>query len=189
VQGPIRGGPFPTLNISWDPEQIGLTAGELGRRLLEGDPAIMTQAAGDGHSFLLRPVAMKPGEYQIVARRLYELFAAAPSKAEPPKPETPAHSVSGVWEVEIAYEVGTARHTLTVEQEGNAIRGVHKGWAYQGDFKGRVDGKHVSLRSTLPADGNVLTYVFQGAVEENAMSGDVRIGEYGSATWRAHRLG
>ena len=32
VHGPIRGGPFPTLNISWDPEQIGLTAGEVGRR-------------------------------------------------------------------------------------------------------------------------------------------------------------
>ena len=82
VQGPIRGGPFPTLNISWDPAQIGLTAGEVGRLLLDGEPRIMTQAEGEGHSFLLRPVAMKPGEYEIVARRLYEVFSSARKKGE-----------------------------------------------------------------------------------------------------------
>ena len=80
VHGPIRGGPFPTLNISWEPEQIGLTAGEVGRLMLEGEPRIMTQAEGEGHSFLLRPVALKPGEYQIVARRLYEVFSSAGKK-------------------------------------------------------------------------------------------------------------
>ena len=70
VHGPIRGGPFPTLNISWDPKQIGLTAGDVGRALLNGEPRIMTQAEGEGHSFVIRPVAMKPGEHKIVARRL-----------------------------------------------------------------------------------------------------------------------
>jgi hypothetical protein len=49
VKGPVRGGPFPTLNISWDPNQIGLTAGEVGRLLLAGQPRIMTQAEGEGH--------------------------------------------------------------------------------------------------------------------------------------------
>src|SRR6202035_1774182 len=34
VKGPIRGGPFPTLNISWDPAKVSLTAGELGRLLI-----------------------------------------------------------------------------------------------------------------------------------------------------------
>src|SRR4051794_11305431 len=53
VNGPIRGGPFPVLNVSWDPAQVGLTAGEVGRLLLTGEPRIMTQAEGKGHSFLL----------------------------------------------------------------------------------------------------------------------------------------
>ena len=74
--GPVRGGPFPTLNVSWDPKQIGMTAGELGRALLDGEPRIMTQAEGDGHSFLIRPVAMKPGEHKSVARRLFEVLNA-----------------------------------------------------------------------------------------------------------------
>src|SRR5205085_5272402 len=62
VQGPMRGGPFPTLNISWEPAQVPLTSGEVGRLLLNGEPRIMTQAQGEGHSFVLRPVALKPGE-------------------------------------------------------------------------------------------------------------------------------
>ena len=36
VAGPSRGGPFPTMNISWDPSRIGLTAGELHDLLLDG---------------------------------------------------------------------------------------------------------------------------------------------------------
>ena len=46
----------------------------------------MTQAEGEGHSFLMRPVAMKPGEYEIVARRLYEVFSAAGKKKQPKPP-------------------------------------------------------------------------------------------------------
>jgi L-seryl-tRNA(Ser) seleniumtransferase len=61
VRGPARGGPFPTLSVSWDPEKIGLSAGEIGRRLLEGKPHIMSHAEGDGHSFVIRPAALKPG--------------------------------------------------------------------------------------------------------------------------------
>ena len=47
----------------------------------------------------------------------------------------------------------------------------------------------MKLRSTLPADGNVLSYAFTGSAAEQGISGDVRIGEYGSAKWRARRIG
>jgi len=43
-RGPVRGGPFPVLNVSWDLEKIGLTAHQVGRMLLEGEPRIMTHA-------------------------------------------------------------------------------------------------------------------------------------------------
>jgi hypothetical protein len=106
AQGPIRGGPFPTLKISWDPERIALTAGEVGRLLLNGEPRIMSQAAGEMHSFLLRPVAMKAGEYEIVARRLYEIFAAAPKGGQERVLQQPSRNITGAWEVDIDYEVG-----------------------------------------------------------------------------------
>jgi D-glucosaminate-6-phosphate ammonia-lyase len=187
VNGPIRGGPFPVLNILWDSEKVGLTAGEVGHLLLDGEPRIMTQAEGEGHSFLLRPVAMKPGEYKIVARRLYEVLSSARTRAKEPVPDPPSMNISGQWEVEIQYEVGSARHRLVLDADGNRILGTHTGWAYQGDLKGEISGDRVKLRSTLPADGNVLSYVFTGSAAEQGISGDVRIGEYGTAKWRARR--
>ena len=187
VLNPVRGGPFPTLNISWDPSQIGLTAGEVGRQLLAGDPRIMTQAGGEGHSFLLRPVAMKPGDYQIVAQRLHEVFASAPKGKKENPLEAPSINVSGPWDVEIRYEVGSARHKMFLAAEGNRITGTHTGWAYTGDIKGEINGSRVRFRSTVPADGNVLSYTFTGTVSPQGISGDVQIGEYGSAKWTGSR--
>ena len=65
--------------------------------------------------------------------------------------------------------------------------GSHEGWAYQGDLFGEVDGNHVRLHSSLPADGNRLSYTFTGTLSGNEMSGGVEIGEYGAARWRARR--
>jgi D-glucosaminate-6-phosphate ammonia-lyase len=187
VHGPVRGGPFPTLNVSWDPKQIGMTAGELGRALLDGDPHIMTQAEGDGHSFLIRPVAMKPGEHKIVARRLFEILNAAPKPSPAKALANPASDISGTWEVDMHYEVGSSRHKLVLVAHGHNVSGLHQGWAYQGDVKGYVDGDRVKLHSTHPADGNTLSYTFTGSVSGDAMSGDVDLGEYGKAKWQARR--
>jgi L-seryl-tRNA(Ser) seleniumtransferase len=33
---PVRGGPFPTLRVSWDTHKIGISAGEVGHKMLEG---------------------------------------------------------------------------------------------------------------------------------------------------------
>src|SRR5215471_4920116 len=157
MREPARGGPFPTLSVSWDPEKIGLNAGEIGRRLLEGKPRIMSHAEGEGHSFVIRPVALKPGEYKIVAQRLYEIFQAAP-KSSPanPAPAAPTLDISGIWDVEIQYETGGARHQLVLHTNGNQLTGSHQGWAYHGNVSGVIDGSRVELRSSLPAEGTPL---------------------------------
>ena len=148
----------------------------------------MSQAAGETNSFLLRPVAMKAGEYEVVARRLYEIFAAAPKRGQENIPRQPSRNLTGAWELDIDYEVGSARHELVLAVNGNTVTGAHKGWAYQGDIRGEVDGDQVRFRSTLPAEGNVLTYSFEGAVSTAGLSGRVQIGDYGSGKWRARRL-
>jgi L-seryl-tRNA(Ser) seleniumtransferase len=188
VRGPIRGGPFPTLNVAWDSTKIGLTAGELGRILLEGEPRIMTHAAGDGYSFVIRACALKPGEHEIVARRLHEIFTSAAARPKRPKElSKPVADISGTWDVAVDYEVGSARHKLFLAADGNQVTGFHEGRFYQGDLKGQVDGDQVKLRSSLPADGNTLSYTFTGSVSGETMSGDVGLGEYGRAHWRASR--
>ena len=187
VRGPARGGPFPTLNVSWDPKQVGLTAGEVGEQMLNGQPRIMTHASGLGSSFLIRPVAMKPGEYKEVARRLYEVLRAAPKGTSKPAIAPPAVDLSGGWEVALQYEVGTATHKLFLTAKGNHVVGSHTGWAFQGDLRGKVDGDKVELRSVLPAGGQHLNYTFRGQVAGDTMSGEVDLGEYGHARWTAKR--
>jgi uncharacterized pyridoxal phosphate-dependent enzyme len=188
VHGPIRGGPFPTLNVSWDPDKVCITAGEVGRMLLEGEPRIKTHAEGEGFAFAIRPVALKPGEHKIVARRLSEIFSSAPT-TRPPKKQLapPVMDLSGVWDVDIDYAVGSARHKLFLTANGNRVSGSHTGWAFQGDLKGNIDADHVHLRSSLPADGNPLSYTFNGSVSGEELSGVVELGEYGRGHWRARR--
>jgi len=188
VRPPARGGPFPTLNVAWDAEKIGLSAADVGRQLLEGKPRIMSHAEGEGHSFLIRPVAMKPGEYKVVAQRLYEIFRSAPKGGSPkPQPAAPATDVSGIWDVDVEYDVGGARHTLVIAAEGNELTGSHQGWAYKGDLRGKIDGSRLEIRSLLPAEGTRLAYTFRGEASGGAMAGTLELGEYGRGRWRAQR--
>src|SRR5438270_5674237 len=110
VRGPARGGPFPTLEVAWDSNKIGLTAGELGRMLLDGEPRIMSHAQGSGHSFVIRPAAMKQDEYKVVAQRLYDIFHNPPKPGSRPAASPPSVDVAGRWDAEVQYEVGSARH-------------------------------------------------------------------------------
>lgn len=64
------------LRVSWDEQQMGLTAAEVERRLWEGNPRIAVQRAREGG--LLFTVFMNdPGDEKVAARRLQEIFAAA----------------------------------------------------------------------------------------------------------------
>ena len=91
--------------------------------------------------------------------------------------------------MDIDYEVGSARHKLFLIAHGNRVIGFHDGWVYRGDLTGEIDGHRVKLRSSLPADGNQLSYVFTGLASGDGISGDVELGEYGRAHWRARRHG
>jgi L-seryl-tRNA(Ser) seleniumtransferase len=186
VEGPTRGGPFPTMNISWDPEKIGLTAGELHEALLKGDPPIQTHAEGEGHSFRLRPVAMKPDEYKIVAERLSVAFRDAP-KPRRVSLAKPAADVSGRWNVRVKFALGQADHLLFLEAFGNRLTGTHIGAVTRGPVEGEIDGDRVRFRSVLPIEGSRLGYEFSGRLSGDRMEGDLDLGEYPAARWSAVR--
>lgn len=187
VRGPQRGGPFPTLNVSWDPAQVGLTAGDVGRLLLEGEPRIMTHASGSGHSFPIRPVAMKPDEYKIVADRLAQVLRAAPKGIPPRQIAPPSAEIEGHWNVSIRFACGAAEHKLFLSTRGNKVSGLHIGWAGEGDLSGSMDSDRVQFRSELPTPGQSISYTFTGKVSGDTMSGELSLGEYGPAQWTAKR--
>lgn len=183
--GPSRGGPFPVLTIQWDPAKIGLTAGELGKMLLDGEPSIATHASGNGHSFRFRPVALKPHEYQIVAERMHSLFRNAPPPKRKPVPRPPAADISGRWDVEIKFLLGEASQQLFLEADGNHVSGTHKATRLTGKLSGSIDGDRVRFRSTLPYESSNPGYSFEGKVSGDSMSGTISSSP--SATWTAKR--
>jgi D-glucosaminate-6-phosphate ammonia-lyase len=187
VRGPQRGGPFPTLSVSWDPTQIGFTAEEIGRLLLEGEPRIMSHASGAGHSFLIRPVAMRPDDYKIVADRLAQIFRSARKGSKKSEPAAPSADVAGRWDVTVEYESGSANHKLFLNANGNKVAGTHIGWAFEGELRGTIDSDQVRFQSSLPVGGQRLPYGFTGRVSGDTMSGDLDLGEYGRARWTARR--
>ncbi len=187
VLPPAGASPYPVLEVAWDPEPIGWTAGEVGRLLREGEPRIVSHAEGEGHSFLIRPVAMKAGEYKLVAQRLLEVFRQAPKSKASPTLRPPAADLAGEWEVELEFVVGSTRHKLFLETNGNRVTGRHSGRTAVGELRGAIDGDQLSLRSRLPYEGTRLAYEFTGSVGRDRMSGEVALGEYGRARWTAQR--
>lgn len=179
--------PYPVLWVEWDPDQVGMTAAELGRLLLDGEPRIASHAEGDGSSFHIRPVSMKPGDHKLVAARLYEIFSKAPKGKATPTLASPAVNVAGRWDLEVEFAAGSSQGALFLETEGNRITGAHLGWKLKGELSGTIDRNRVQMRSSLPYEGTRLRYDFAGQVAGNRMSGEVDLGEYGRARWTARR--
>jgi seryl-tRNA(Sec) selenium transferase len=176
--------PFPVLDISW---RSGITAGELYKLLLNGEPRIMSHAAGDGRSFILRPVAMKPDDYKIVATRLREILAASAESKTAPYQVSLGVNPTGHWDMDVDFVRGTSRHALDLQIQRGRLVGSHTGTSTRGAVEGSLSGDRVRFRSTLPVEGMRLVYTFDGAISGDSMAGKVDLGEYGSATWKASR--
>ncbi len=182
---------YPTMKVVWDPGKIGITAGEVGQLLLEGEPRIMTHAglneADKASEMLLRPAAMWPGEYKLVADRLHEILSKAPGPRPKPQYAEPAGDVSGLWESELQFGVGSAKHSFYLDPKGNKLSGQYTGRLVKGAIKGHVDGNKVEFSSGGKVEGTSLHYTYKGTFDGTQMSGTVDLGEYGTARFTATR--
>jgi D-glucosaminate-6-phosphate ammonia-lyase len=178
--------PHPPLQVRWDPETIGMTAGELHDILLEGEPRIMTLAEGDGHSCVLRAAGMIPGDEKLVAEQLVDVFQAALKRGKS-LVRPPAADISGQWDVEVRYAAVSSRHRFILKTTGNEVSGEHAGRKFKSELRGVVDGDRVRLRSQWEVPGFHVSHRFEGKFADGRMSGDVHMGEYGHAAWTATR--
>jgi L-seryl-tRNA(Ser) seleniumtransferase len=179
--------PHPVLHVQWDAARIGLTAGEVHRLLLDGEPRIMSLAAGAGHSFTIRAPGMKPGDPQLVAVRLHDLFSQAPGGGAEPAPVSPAVNVAGKWDVQVEFAVRSSRHTFLLQTNGARVTGRHVGRSLQGELSGKLNGGAIWMQSLFDCEGAPLAYVFTGCVTGDQMSGELDLGQYGQARWSARR--
>ncbi len=153
----------------------------------------MTHAAlSEGNQLkemLLRPAAMWPGEYKIVADRLYEILSKAPGPLPNPQYAPPAGNVGGLWEAELRFKVGSARHTFYLDPKGNKIGGQYTGRLVKGPLEGHIDGNRIEFTSGGRIEGTSLHYTYKGTFDGTRMSGNVELGEYGMASFSATRKG
>src|SRR5437667_5171900 len=73
----------PHLYLQWDEKAMGLTKAECMRQLEDGEPSIVCLGGEDyQYGLAVTPFMMKPGEEEIVGRRLKEILSAA-AKRQP----------------------------------------------------------------------------------------------------------
>jgi uncharacterized pyridoxal phosphate-dependent enzyme len=72
----------PHLYFRWDEKAFGLTQAECAKQLEEGEPSIICLTGEYSRGLSVTPFMMKPGEEQVVARRLKEILSAALKRAK-----------------------------------------------------------------------------------------------------------
>ncbi len=195
-----RVAPSPRLSIRWDAKQLGITAAEATKLLLDGTPRIVVPPARQRpgaapESISISPVMMSPGDEKQVAERIFAVLSNPPKINRPAAPAGPPANVAGQWTANLEFFTGTgsSEHTLIFEQEGNQVRGTHRGQLLSGDLQGFVQGDIIEFKSSHKYEGSFLNYAFSGKIDGSTMRGTVTDmstitpGEYGEAHWTAQR--
>lgn len=183
----------PTLRVEWNEKHVPLTGDEMVTLLWEGEPRIAVSGAG---SFLpfppdlspnisITPYQLEAGEERVIADRLHALLSKPPHRPRPT--EAPALDVSGQWDVSMTFVRGDTTCSFALEQDGPTVRGTHYGRFATRDLSGTLHGKALTVRSSYTQNGVRLNFTFNGIVNGDAIEGDVILGEYGTATWKAVR--
>jgi L-seryl-tRNA(Ser) seleniumtransferase len=66
---------IPQARVRWDEARLGLTGAALINALAEGEPSICVGGSGAGGEIAVAPFSLRPGEAEIVGRRLRELLS------------------------------------------------------------------------------------------------------------------
>jgi uncharacterized pyridoxal phosphate-dependent enzyme len=181
----------PTLEIRWDATKVGITGTELVQKLDKGTPRILV-LGGQGRrpdtmasSIGVMPYMMQPGDYKIVADTLSKYLRNPGHFENPPVYTGPAANLAGTWNVTIDYVRGIGEQQFVLQQNDTTLSGEQKGEIFNATLHGKVDADHARLTSVMETNGYQVPFVFTGVVSGNKFSGDVKMGEYGAATFTA----
>jgi uncharacterized pyridoxal phosphate-dependent enzyme len=181
----------PTLEIRWDATKVGITGTELVQKLDQGSPRILV-LGGQGRrpdmmasSIGIMPYMMQPGDYKIVANTLSKYLRNPGHFDNPPVYTGTTANLAGTWNVTIDYVRGVGEQQFILQQDSGTVSGEQKGEIFNATLHGKVDTDHARLASVMETNGYQVSFVFTGVVSGNKFSGDVKMGEYGAATFTA----
>lgn len=183
----------PRLEINWDPDKFHITGSELAERMARTRPRIVVGSGTDdntGSTYVsVTAWMMQPDDAPVVADRIHELLTEErnPKSSEM---DAPAATLTGRWKVNMQYYAGQSEHVFYIEeQDKNWIEGAHQGDFTTRDIAGTVEGRAVKLLSSERLPGDRVTNIFTGNLSNdgNAISGEVFMGEYLTAKFKATR--
>ena len=97
--------------------------------------------------------------------------------------------VDGVWDMVTNTPMGQQKGTLTVQSDGGKLTGTLSGAQGSIEIKdGEVDGSSASWKVDI-TQPMPLTLEFSATVDGDEISGDVKLGAFGNATFKGTRSG
>jgi len=181
----------PTLTIRWDASKVGITGKELVTKLDQDTPRILV-VGGEGNrpdhmasSIGIMPYMMQPGDYKVVADAISQHLRNPGHFDNPPTYPGATAQLAGRWNVVISYHRGIGHQQFVLQQSGNSLTGEQKGEIFNAVLHGMVEADYVTLSSVMKTNGYQVPFTFTGVVSGETISGAVKMGEYGAATFNA----
>ncbi|MGF1543622.1 MAG: hypothetical protein ACFB00_03820 [Parvularculaceae bacterium] len=96
-------------------------------------------------------------------------------------------AVDGKWNMTIKTPMGDQNGTVTLNADGGALTGEMSGSTGTTEIKdGTVDGDKVAWKADITSP-MPMTLEFNGSVDGDAISGDVKLGAFGQSTFSGAR--
>ncbi len=97
-----------------------------------------------------------------------------------------AANVAGTWELSMQGRRGTVTQTLTIEQDGDKIRGTLEGPRGSSNFEGTVKGDDVRFAVKRETPRGEFEMDYSGKVDGDAMKGSAQVRSF-DIDWTAMR--
>jgi hypothetical protein len=96
-------------------------------------------------------------------------------------------SAEGTWNIAAPGPVGSQDGTLTLTTDGNTLSGTMSGPQGNIDLtEGTVDGNNVTWKAEVTSPMTI-TLECTGTVDGDSISGDIKLGSFGNATFSGTR--
>jgi D-glucosaminate-6-phosphate ammonia-lyase len=151
----------PVLTISWDPTHLNINGDEVAEEVGRNKPRIaLGSESGKGlSSITITTGQMQPGNEKMVAERLFDLLPKKRGPA-PAALKAPAAAIGGRWDTRVEFFSSVSKHTLFIEQDGNWLKGTHKGDFSIRELTGTIEGNEVKLKSVDQHPADSITFLF-----------------------------
>ena len=127
---------------------------------------------------------MKNVAYFLVIAFACGIWAGSATKA----PAAESASIAGTWQIESQGQNGTMTQTLTLQQDGNSLKGTLSGRRGDSPVEGSINGNEVHFTVKRQGrDGGTMVIEYTATVDGNSMKGKVHSERFGDRDFKAKR--